>query len=108
MNDIKTVLDACATITPLDTLITANRKLLQVCHDYCKLHTASDQIILVVSIRGLKPLLYSYSYNFSILNLHDQVSASVRKARRSLCVDIVVLEWLPIQGQKNPYFMHFA
>jgi len=104
---IQTILEACKTVTATDTPTTANRKLMQIAHEYCKKHTFSEDLILIVSIKGTKPLLYSYSYNFSITNLHEQVRVALVKARQSLCADIVVLEWFPSKGTKLPYYVHF-
>ena len=105
---IQDFLELCKTVTSTDTPTTANRKLLAFAHEFCKHHAFSDQLILVVSIRGLKPLLYSYSYNFSITNLHEQVKSSLAKARRSLDSDILVLEWFPAKQTKLPYYVHFV
>lgn len=108
MQPIEKILNACKTINKLDTPTTANRKLMAIAHEYCKTHPFNDELILIVSILGLKPMLYSYSYNFSITNLHDQVKSSLNKARKGLNADIVVLEWFPKKQTKLPYYVHFV
>lgn len=106
MLPIQVILDACKTVKTTDTPTLANRKIMAVAHEYCKHHAFNHELILIVSIRGLKPLLYSYSYNFSITNLQTQVQVSIAKARRSLDANIVVLEWFPSKQTKLPYYIH--
>lgn len=101
-------LELCKTITPTDTPTTANRKLMAFAHEYCKHHAFNHEVILIVSLRGLKPLLYSYSYNFSITNLHEEVKRSLQKARQGLDSDILVLEWFPSKKTKLPYYVNFV
>lgn len=108
MQPIEKILNACKTINKQDTPTTANRKIMALAHEYCKQHAFSDELILIVSVRGMKTMLYSYSYNFSITNLHEQVKSSLNKARRSFDADIVVLEWFPSKQTKLPYYCHMV
>lgn len=105
MIQIQPVLDACKTITALDTPTTANRKVMAIASLYCKHHQHSDELVLIVSIKGLKPMLYSHSYNFSITNLHEKVKSALNKARKALDAEILVLEWIPSKQVKIPYYV---
>lgn len=104
---IQTVLDACKSIHPSDYPQLVNRKLIAVATEYCKHHQYSDQLILVIAVSGMKPLLYSHSYNFSILDLHSKVQSRLNVAKRGFKADIYVLEWLTLKQTAIPYYALF-
>jgi len=108
MNAINTFLEVCKSINELDTPVTANRKLINAATEFCKNHTHSDQLILVVKVGRLKPLLYSHSYNFSITNLHELVNRRIAAAKKSQKGDIIVLEWLTFKQVAIPYSVLMA
>lgn len=108
MHTIKQILDACATIKPNATPVQVNRLLMPLAHEFCKYHPHTDELILIVKVKDLKPLLYSHSYNFSITNLHQAVDSAVKKARKQQTSDIIILEWLTSKQVKLPYFQNFA
>lgn len=104
MLTILPILQACKNIKPTHTPAEINRLIMPLCTEYCKQHPDSDQLVLIVQYRGMRPLLYSWSYNFSLVNLHDKVQSALQKAKKGRSEDIIIIEWLTHKGIKIPYY----
>jgi hypothetical protein len=105
MLTIQSVLNAAKTVKSTDSVADANRKLLNVAFEYCKQHQLSNELILIVSINGMKPFLYSHSFDFSVPDLHNRVNTKLSIARRNYDAPVIVLEWLTLKEQTNPYYV---
>lgn len=108
MQNINPVIDAAKTVTLEDTIKEANLKLIGPAFQYCKNHTHSNEVVLLIGIRGLKPLIYSHSFDFAIHNLPEKVQSSLELARRMTNAEIVILEWFTSKNTKIPYYVKLA